>query len=48
MNKIEFTPEQVQLIINTIAEMPAKSCFDVLLMIKNKVDQQSKKEDAAD
>ena len=48
MEKITFTPDQVQQIINVLVEMPAKHCFDVLLMIKNEVDQQTKKEDARD
>jgi hypothetical protein len=46
MDKIEFSTDQVQAIINVLIEIPAKNCFDVLLMIKNEVDKQTKKEDA--
>jgi hypothetical protein len=46
MDKITFTTDQVQAIINVLVEIPAKHCFDVLLMIKSEVDQQTKKEDA--
>ena len=42
MKKIEFTKEQVQQIISTIAEMPAKACFDTLVMITQEVEKQNK------
>jgi len=41
MKKIEFTTEQVQQIVNTIAELPAKVCFDTLLMINKEVEKQN-------
>ncbi len=37
---ITFTPEQVQQIINTLLPLPAKDCFDTLLMIKTEIDSQ--------
>ena len=43
MNNIYFTPEQLQQIINTIVELPAKHCFDVLLMIKTASETQQVK-----
>lgn len=45
MQEITFTPEQVQQIINTILEMPAKHCYDTLKMIDQVVASQVKKEE---
>lgn len=42
MKDIIFTPQQVQQIINTLLPIPAKDCFDTLLMIKAEVDKQTK------
>jgi hypothetical protein len=42
MKKIGFTTDQVQQIISTIAEMPAKACFDTLVMITKEVEEQTK------
>jgi hypothetical protein len=40
MKEITFTAAQVQQIINTLLPIPAKDCFDTLLMIKTEVDKQ--------
>jgi hypothetical protein len=40
MKNIVFTAAQVQQIINTLLPIPAKDCFDTLLMIKTEIDKQ--------
>jgi hypothetical protein len=40
MKDIVFTAAQVQQIINTLLPIPAKDCFDTLLMIKTEIDKQ--------
>lgn len=44
MKNITFTIEQVQQIINTLLPLPAKDCFDTLLMIKTEIDNQKQNE----
>ncbi len=40
MKEVTFTIDQVQQIINTLLPIPAKDCFDTLLMIKIEIDKQ--------
>ncbi len=43
MKDIVFTAAQLQQIINTLLPIPAKDCFDTLLMIKTEIDKQQTK-----